>query len=136
MWQFLLLEVRPPPPRCIQRCTRLLSVALELVEMPLSRPSFPCWEGWNEAVLLKKPIRLRNIVHTSWSSCLKLATDNIRNLCQCRQPPRGQSKGRGAIRMPWAMPLWHGLVQLLQLAAKEHNDNNTDKATLTKLRQQ
>ena len=25
--------------------------------MPLSRPSFPCWEGWDKAVWLKKPIQ-------------------------------------------------------------------------------
>ncbi len=135
MWLFLLLEVRPPPPRCIQQRTQLLSIALELVEVPLSRP-FPCWEGWNKAVLLKKPIWLRNIVHTSCSSCVELAMDNIRNLCQCHRPPHGQSKGRGAICMPWAMPLWRGLVQLLRFAAKEHNNDNADKATLTKHRQQ
>jgi hypothetical protein len=38
--------------------------------------------------------------------------------------------------MPWVMPLWGGLVQLLQLAAKEHNDNDgdddNDEATLMK----
>jgi hypothetical protein len=38
--------------------------------------------------------------------------------------------------MPWVMPLWHGLVQLLRLAAKEHNDDGNDKATSTKQRQQ
>jgi hypothetical protein len=34
----------------------------------LSRPSFPCWVGRDEAVLLKKPIRPRNKVHTSTNS--------------------------------------------------------------------
>ncbi len=28
----------------------------EISRMPLSRPSFPCWKGWDEVVLLKKPI--------------------------------------------------------------------------------
>jgi hypothetical protein len=41
-------------------------------------------------------------------------------------PLHAQSKDSGTIRMPWAMPLWHGFVQILQLAAKEHNDNNDD----------
>jgi hypothetical protein len=50
-------------------------------------------------------------------------------------PLRGQSKGRGAIRMPWAMSLWRGLVQLLQLAVKEQDDNDNDGATSTKQRQ-
>ncbi len=54
------------------------------------------------------------------------------SLCQRRQPTRSQSKGRDAIRMPWAMSLWHGLIQLLQLATKEHDNNNNDKAALTK----
>ncbi len=47
MWLFPLVKVRPPPPWCIQRRTQLLSLGLELVEMPSSRPSFPCWEGWD-----------------------------------------------------------------------------------------
>ena len=34
----------------------------------LSRPSFPCWKGRDKAVLLKKPIRPRNKVHTSTNS--------------------------------------------------------------------
>jgi hypothetical protein len=58
------------------------------------------------------------------------------SLCQCWRSLRSRSKGRGAIRMPWAMPLWHCLVQILQLAAKEHDDDNNDKATLAKRRQQ
>ncbi len=57
------------------------------------------------------------------------------SLCQRRWPLGGQSKGRGAIRKPWAMYLWRGLVQLLGLAAKEHDDGDNDKATSTKQRQ-
>jgi hypothetical protein len=53
------------------------------------------------------------------------------SLCQRCWPPRGLSKGGGAIRKPWGMYLWRGLVQLLQLATKEHNDDDDDKATLT-----
>jgi hypothetical protein len=48
------------------------------------------------------------------------------------QSLRGQSKGRGAIRKPWVMYLWCGLVQLLRLAAKEHDNNNNEKAMLMK----
>jgi hypothetical protein len=38
--------------------------------------------------------------------------------------------------MPWAMHLWRGLVQILQLAAKEHDDDDDDEATLAKQHQQ
>jgi hypothetical protein len=34
-----------------------------LIEMPLSRPFFTCWESQDEVVLLKKPVRPRNQVH-------------------------------------------------------------------------
>jgi hypothetical protein len=40
----------------IQRRTQLLSVMHELVLTPSSRPFFPCWEGQDEAVSLKKPV--------------------------------------------------------------------------------
>jgi hypothetical protein len=54
----------------IQQCTQSLSVTHELVLTPLSRPFFPCWEGWDEAVSLKKPIWPRNHVRTSMNdSC-------------------------------------------------------------------
>ncbi len=115
MWLFLLLKVRPPPPWCIQWHTQLLSLNLELVETPLSRPSLPCCKGWDEMVWLKTQIRLRNIVHPSCLLCIELTMDNSRNimpLCQCRWPPHSQFKGWGTIHMPWAIPLWRGLVQL------------------------
>jgi hypothetical protein len=35
-----------------QQHTQLLSIALESIEMPSSRPSFPCWEGQDKTVLL------------------------------------------------------------------------------------
>ncbi len=40
-------------------------------------------------------------------------------------------QGRGAIRKPWAMYLWRGLVQLLRLAAKEHNNNNDNDEAMS-----
>jgi hypothetical protein len=43
----------------VQWHTQLFSITLESVQLPLSRPSFPCWEGQDKAVLLKKPIRPR-----------------------------------------------------------------------------
>jgi hypothetical protein len=49
----------------IQRRTQLLSVTLELVQTPSSRPSFSCLEGRDEAVWLKKPVWSRNNVRTS-----------------------------------------------------------------------
>ncbi len=49
----------------IQQRTQLLSVMHKLVLTPLSRPFFSCWEGRDEAVSLKKPIRPRNHVRTS-----------------------------------------------------------------------
>jgi hypothetical protein len=57
---------------------------------------------------------------------------NIMSSCQRRRPLHSQSKGRVAIHMPWAMPMWRGLVQLLQLAAKEQDNNSDDKAMSTK----
>ena len=75
MWLFplLILKLRPPPPRPIQWCAQFLSVMLELVQTPPSRPSFPCWEGRDEAVLLNKPIRPRKKVHTSTNKSLFVA---------------------------------------------------------------
>ncbi len=69
-WLFPLLEVRLPPPWCIHRHTRLLSIALESIEMLSSRPSFPCWEDQDKEVWLKKLFRPRNQVHTSTNSSL------------------------------------------------------------------
>ena len=53
----------------------------------------------------------------------------------CR-PPFGQFKGTGSIYASWVMPLCLGLVQFLQLAAKEHkngyqNDVDDDNAGTT-----
>jgi hypothetical protein len=42
---------------------------MESVQMPLSRPSFPCWEGWDKVVWLKKPLRVQNQVTQVPTTC-------------------------------------------------------------------
>ncbi len=64
-------EAISTPP--VQWHTQQFGITLDSVQLPLSRPSFPCWEGQDEAVLLKKLIRPRKKVHTSCSSCVELA---------------------------------------------------------------
>ncbi len=60
---------------------------------------------------------------TSWALC---------HPSNAVSPLHAQSKDCGTICMPRAMPLWHGFVQILQLAAKEHNDDdNDDKMVVT-----
>ncbi len=135
MWLFPLLEMEPPPPNQsngVHNC--LVSCWNQSNRLRPDLP-FPVGKVGMKRFFSKKPIRPRKKVRTICSSCIKLAADNITNImssCQQRWPLCCQSKGRGAIRMPWAMPLWHGLVQLLQSTTKKRNDNNNDEAMSTK----
>ncbi len=89
--------------RPIQRRTQLLSITLESVQAPLSRPSFPCWEGRDKAVWLKKPIWPRINVRTSRNDLFCSANiilvwggvgvcDSVAAICHTTRTPRVQPK--------------------------------------------
>ena len=95
--------------------------------MPLSRPSFPCWEGQDKAVWLKKPIRLRNKVHLSTNNplfyhqhnccwCfLVSAQRNDPNFCTQMLQNKGGRQGEGLICcVPAPSKGWQGLQAGLQ----------------------